>query len=521
MVWVDLDRELRFVQLDDKASARVDLSLNLDVNRPQQPQLALDSDGQLHLVWLDKRGEGLQVAYARLSSDGEVLQGTTALSEADMTAGRVAVVADPLGRTMEVFWSDTVPARPGVWHASLDWAGNVLVPAEVLIPEGLRPAAQVDSQGFVHLAWRTEPAAERPELHYTVYDPQRTELGPTVAVGEPLTQASLYGGPTAAGRFDGPMLGLTEDLVYVGWVVEVRERGLLSAFTFYQSFDQPPLSRTSDTAVLDYPLPEVSASAVHVQGADPTVTGDPQFLPGQPEDQVLAVYTQAQGPRNLVMLQSAAAHLQAGQVVSQDVVSATPGASLNPVVVRDGSGHLHMVWIDTAGFDRYRVIYASTAPQVHKVLNPTTLGEVVSQGLELGFGAVVLLGFLPLYLIWALPGFLLLLVFYLITQEVDLDDRRVAIVLWVAVIIHAVIKMSSAGGAVERLSTGLILTMPWLYAVARWVVPLLISGLAALVMVVYIRRKEHPSLFGSFFVFVLSDALLFTLLYLTPLLLFA
>ena len=244
-------------------------------------------------------------------------------------------------------------------------------------------------------------------------------------------------------------------------------------------------------------------------------------MAGQPVDQTLAYYTEAQGPRNLEMLQSAAAALQAGQVASQEVVSATAGASMKPCVAVDGQGNLHLVWIDTAGFDRYRVTYASTAPEVHKVLNPVTVAEVVSQALELGFGAVTLIGFLPLYLMWALPAFFVLLIFFLATQEVHIEQRGARIALLVAVGLHIVVVLWTAGGAITRLSSGNLPTTPGIFFVVRWLVPLFISGLAVLVMVVYIRRKEHPGIFGCFFVFILAEAVLYALLYLTPLLLLA
>jgi hypothetical protein len=194
---------------------------------------------------------------------------------------------------------------------------------------------------------------------------------------------------------------------------------------------------------------------------------------------------------------------------------------MKPSVAVDGLGNLHLVWIDTAGFDRYRVTYASTAPEVHKVLNPVTVAEVVSQTLELGFGAVTLLGFLPLYLMWALPAFFVLLVFFLVTQEVHIEQPRARVALWVAVGVHIVVVLWSAGGAITRLSSGNLPTAPGIVFLVRWLLPLLISGLAVLLMVAYMRRKQHPGIFGCFFVFVLAEAVLYALLYLSPLLLLA
>jgi hypothetical protein len=189
-------------------------------------------------------------------------------------------------------------------------------------------------------------------------------------------------------------------------------------------------------------------------------------------------------------------------------------------VAVDGQGHLHLVWIDTAGFERYKVIYASTAPQVQDVLNRVTVGEVADQTFELVFGAVTLIGFLPLYLMWAIPAFVVLIVFFLITHEDHLDQPRAGTFLWVVIGVHAIVKVMSAGGALERLGSGNLLVAPWAVAVVRWVLPLLITGIAVLVMMFYRKRSGNLSLFVNFFVFVLADAVLFSLAYLTPLLLF-
>jgi len=517
-VWVGTEQDLHFVRLNERARVQVDRALDLAVSRPQQPQLALDAAGSLHLVWLDKDERGMQVRYARLSPVGEVLTEATTLSESALGSARATLALDGVGQTVQVFWSDKIASHPGLYHAALDWTGSVVLVEEMLVSDGLAPSAQGDGQGFVHLAWRIEPQGEPVAFVYAVYDPRRRTLGPVLKVGEPVVQASLLGGPAAGGRFDGPHLGLVQDAVYLAWSFQVRPRGQLVASTFYQTFPRPQLEQPGDVEPWRYALPEVTAEPVLVRGGDPALTGDPTFVAGEQDNQVLACFTHAYGPHNLETLQSAVVYLP-GQDAGMDVVSATSGASLRPNVTVDGQGYLHLVWIDTAGFDRYKVIYASTAPQVREALNPVTLGEVLSQGLELGFGALTIIGFLPLFLMWALPGYVVLLIGYFASQETELDQPRGALILWLAVGVHAVVKLMTAGGALDRLSSGGALAAPWLQFVARWLVPLAITGLAIVVMRFYARRSGNPSIFASFFVFVLADAVLFSVVYLTPLLL--
>ena len=153
VVWVGLEHELNFARLDEHAEVVVQQSLDLRVNSPLKPQLLLDPTGRLHLTWLDRWEPNQQLFYALLSADGQVIREATVLSSPEQRASHSSMVLDPAGQTVEFFWSDNVSTRPGCYHAALDWSGAVVVPAEMLIPEGLFPVAQADRQGFVHLAW--------------------------------------------------------------------------------------------------------------------------------------------------------------------------------------------------------------------------------------------------------------------------------------------------------------------------------------------------------------------------------
>ncbi len=325
VAWVGMDHDIRLVRLNERAGIEVDKPLDLVLNRPQLVQIDLDADGQLHLVWLDRVDQALRVLYARLSSDGDVLQSTTQLSTEGLQSGQLAATLDPEGRTLEVFWSDTSASRPGIYHAALSWTGTPVVPAELFIADGLAPAVATDRQGYTHLAWRQESAGSPVSFYYAIYDPQRRILGPPAKISEPEAEASLLGGPVSGARFDGPQLGLSRDSVYLGWMVEVRQRGDLTALTFFQAFPQPVLESVDRSGRFAYTPPEVTSKPVQVRGGDPSLTGDPAFAPGQPDEQVLACFTQAEGPRNLEMLQSAVVHLSDPQG-EMEIVSATTGA---------------------------------------------------------------------------------------------------------------------------------------------------------------------------------------------------
>jgi len=517
MVWVGPEHELNFARLNERAEVVVQAPLHLRINSPMKPQLLMDTTGQLHLTWLDRQELTIQLFYARLSADGEVIQEATVLSPPERRVTHSSMVLDPAGQTVELFWSDNVYIRPGCFHAALDWSGAVVVPAEMLIPDGLLPAAQVDRQGFVHLAWRVEPEAEKPKFHYAVYDPQRRAPGSDIVASQPLIQMSLLGGPTAGAAFDGPCLGLDESSVYLAWVLEVRERGEVMDFTFYQAFPQPTLSQREGTATFDYPPPEVVGQAVHVQGVDPSLTGQPRFLEGQPAHQVLACFTQVPGPGNTETLQIATIDVRAGQIEGQEIVNASRGASVRPSVATDSQGNLHLVWIDTAGFQRYHVVYASTSPQAKETLNRITTYEIVNDVLSAVMRFFSALFFIPIVLNWILIPLGWLVLFTLTTRESDISDPHGRRALGLAVLLQLGAKLFFFPDLLSRSPLASMLSPLLGLILGRWILPLLLAAISAGLMWAYLKRAHSQSIFVAYFIYAAVDSLLTLIIYVAPL----
>jgi hypothetical protein len=386
----------------------------------------------------------------------------------------------------------------------------------MLIPDGILPAAQIDHRGFVHLAWKVELEREEPKFHYAVYDPQRRALGPDIVASEPLIQMSLLGGPTAGAGFDGPWLGLDGSSVYLAWVLEVRERGDVKDFTFYKAFPQPTLSQRDGTEMFDYPSPDVTGEAVQVtiQGADPARTGNPRFLKGQPAHQVLAFYTQVQGPGNLETLQIAAIDVLTGQIEGQEIVSASRAASLQPNVEIDSDGHLHLAWIDTAGFSRYQVIYASTSPQIKETLNRVTTYEVVDKVLSVGMNVFSSLFFVPVVLSWVLIPITGLVIFALATREFEISNPRGRGALWLACLLQLGIKIFFFSDLLSRFPSGPLISPSLDLLLGRWIFPLFLAALSAgVAWVFYLKSGRSQSIFGAYFIYATVDSFLTLVFY--------
>ncbi len=515
LVWIGTERELSFARLDERAQVIVQQPLDLPTESPMKPKLAMDSTGQLHLTWIDAEERNLQLYYARLSADGEIVQQATLISSPEQRVSHSAMILDPVGQTVELFWSDNVSIRPGCYHAALDWSGAVVVPVEVMIPNGLLPAAQIDRQGFVHLAWRVETEGETPKFHYAVYDPQRRALGSDIVAGEPLVQASALGGPVANAKFAGPWMGLDERSVYLAWTLEVRGRAGLMSFTFYQAFPQPVLGQRGTAEALIYPLPDVAGEAVHVRASAPALTGNPRFLDGQPKDQVLACYTEVYGPGNMEALQIAVLDLQADRIQEQEIVTASSAASLQPSVAIDSSNNLHLAWIDTAGFNRYQVVYASTSPQVKETLNRITTYEVLDQILSTVVSVFSALFFVPIVLGWMLLSVGWLFLFGWITGESEVSSPRSWIALGLAMVLQLGMKLFGFSSMLTRVTFGSILSPSLGPLVGRWILPLLLAAFSAGLAWIYLRRARSRSIFIAYLIYAVVDSLLTLVIYVT------
>jgi hypothetical protein len=513
LAWVDTDRALRLAHLDEQATIVFDKALDLPTNRPSRPQLLLDPTGALHLSWLDREVSGSQVYYATLTADGDVVGERIAISPGEIRASYNTMVLDPVDETIEFFWSDNVPSRPGIYHAAIDWSGTSVSPPELLIADGLLPSAQVDRDGYLHLAWRIQSESERTEFYYAVYDPQRRALGREFLVTEPIAQMGMLGGPTAGVSFDGPWLGLDQTHVYLAWTLEVRERGAVQDFTFYQAFRPPELPVRDLAEPFTYPHIVITAETVQIQGVDPTLTGHPTFLVGQPPEQYLTCFTQVAGRGNQETLQIAVVQLGPRLVEGQQLVTASRGASVRPSVAVDDQGHLYVAWIDTAGFERYQVLYASDAPQVKEVLNRITTYDVVDRILSGAMTTLSAVIFLPVTLLWMiLPvGYLAIYTMTRSTIEFSQEPGRRAVL--IAMGLQLLGTLLFAPGLLARFPWGPLLPPTLGTILGRWIAPALLAGIAAGLAWLLARRTKGESIFVPYFIFAAVDVFLMLIVY--------
>ncbi|MEA3460021.1 MAG: hypothetical protein U9R11_05060, partial [Chloroflexota bacterium] len=395
----------------------------------------------------------------------------------------------------------------GIYHLHLgEGAEAISIPA-LVVPKGTDPAAQVDEEGTIHLAWLQEPSLQVKELYYVTFPD--SEVAPTE--GTKLTNLALVTGLS----LQGPVLGLDTTTVYIFWSIECRGGGLggASAELQYVSF---PLRQPSPRPLMRINLPVAAGpsykphqgpySYANLARLSPPIRGSdflcmPAVVKGQraelPVVFSLKMYAKGKAKAQPVMVVFSEGELKGYQLIAQ-----TYAASLRPNVVPDSASNLYLAWIDTAGFWQYDVYYASTSPEVKAWLDRTSPQDVLLRAIGLSWGVLSGVALIPLTFAWIFPPLIGVVLFEIFGSEDDLGRWPARVVLGVAVILYLVIKF--------MLSPALLLFAPLSDQVPALivVVPVVILALGLGAMYGYMRRAGRPSLLVAFTIFALTDTLL-------------
>jgi hypothetical protein len=212
----------------------------------------------------------------------------------------------------------------------------------------------------------------------------------------------------------------------------------------------------------------------------------------------------------LVMAVFTKGKMKGYQIVTKtDSFSLRPNLQVDPALrqAQDAASNLHLAWLDTAGFWRYDVYYASTSPEAKAWLDRTSPQDVLLKAVELAWSMFSGVALLPLVGFWVIPPLIWVVLFYIFVGEEELELRRVKVALGIAIALYM--------GAKLVLLPNFLLYVPFLDQVPPHLssalilgVPLIILALALAAMYAYTRRTERATLFPTFFAFALTDALL-------------
>jgi len=506
LVWYTQTEEgsrLHYAQLDDQAKVVMERDLDILLSDPHKPQLLLDRQGNMHLAFLAREEGAKSLFHSLLGYDGQALSEPARLSLPGKEMESYQMCLGQEGR-IEVFWAD----EEGIVHLGLDGRGEVISVPTLIVPQGINPSAQVDRSGTIHLAWVQETSSQGQTLHYAAFQVPKLVQGTKLARSGKVPTAALYG----------PVLGLDMDNVYIVWALEQRaglEVG--TARSFYVSFPlgsgQAPLSPTrinienSDFVT----MPSVAGGQRDEVAATFNVYVSSGFKASLEQSKMVEMGPVGVGVRPEMQL--AMAVLAEGEMQGYQLAAKTDSASLRPNLQADAASNLYLTWLDTAGFGRYDVYYASTSPKAKARLDRTRPKDVLSKAADLTLGMLSGLALLPLIVLWIFLPLLVLVLFYVLTGgEEELELRRVKVVLGMAIALYM-------GAKLVTLPSSLLYTLflgqmsPLLSSVLVSGVPLLILAVAVAAIIVYKRRAERATLLPAFLIFVATDAPLSLLIY--------
>jgi len=515
LVWPNMDDRLELAHIGVDGEVLLDRDLPVEAEVARDPQVRVGPDGRMHVLWREDGGDTPVVQYAMFEEDGTLLGGPQVLSDpAHEVEGAPRLVLDADGR-LHALWADDV----GIYWTMIGPEGALLAEPTLLVPQGRCPAAQVDADGVLHLAWQERLGVNSYGVYYAALDPDSGEMGEAEEMGTAFLRTGQ--------RIEVVAVGLDPEVGYVLWTVQdLREASSRGRYAYFP-LGLPRQKRTAPLRLEQgryplgiYPLDgQRSPLLVALSEMVPTAEGDVEAQIGvvavvrdqTPEYEVWGL-SRAEGGQGRLCAPSGRAD-PAGSPPGQGplargwemehIVTASNRPSLKPVLAVDDRLYMHLAWLETGGFGQYRVVYASTAPEVRQRYNALTLWDGVNAVLGglLRLSAVVW-AVLPMALLWAFLPLMVLLVYHLVTGEEDLDTPRSRTILGVVLVCEV--------GLSFLLPPGVTLGWPAL----RWAIPAAAALLAGAVTMRALRRERESALFTSFFLFTAALSLLQLMAYL-------
>ncbi len=514
LVWCEITSDgadaLHYARLEDGA-IMLDRSLAIELPNPRRPQLLLDGDGALNLVWLSRSQDIERLYQTILDESGEHTEPLLVSREGE-DVGKFEAYLSPAGE-LALLWSGRqADESVGISYQVLDDGA----PPVELINGGIDPAVMVDRLGTVHMAWTVQLGPTARDVYYA------TLAGSEVATSERYRVSAFEFAESAA--YWGPVVAADTDNVYVIWSVQNMGGGLTptAAFAFYVNFE-PGQAAFSHPRPLSLPSESRPEYAAHSGPYGYTTLAPLSAGSGSDFANAPATVKQQESELPVVLsavvestaessIQLAMAVLDGGRAVGYELASKTPGASVVSSLVADSDLNLHLAWLDTAGFRQYDVYYATTAPAARSWLDRVSSEDLVIRVADTAWGIASGIGLAPIAAVWNFPPLIWVVLFYVVSGQEYLERRGARFGLAVAIVVYI--------GSKFLFMSGLAAGTPFLYRVPVGLASALVLGLPVVILALglgalalYVRRSESPALFKAYLVFALTDGILTLVLY--------
>jgi hypothetical protein len=154
-----------------------DIRLSIDPSDSFSPEVAIDSYGNIHIVWVDNRDGNDEIYYKKLDSNMNILINDTRLTFDSNQSGGPTIAIDS-NNDVHIVWSDYNLENSGnVWYTKLDGYGNVLIGNTIIndaileIWGALKPCLGIDSCDNIYVFWcNGEGAWDYGEIWFTKLD---------------------------------------------------------------------------------------------------------------------------------------------------------------------------------------------------------------------------------------------------------------------------------------------------------------------------------------------------------------
>jgi hypothetical protein len=232
-----------------------DLRLTTDAALSWFPSVAIDATGSVHVGWTDERDSNAEVYYEKLTNAGVTVVNDQRITIDPTPAGAPSVApsiaVDPSG-SVHLAWGDGRDGNAEIYYRKLSNSGVPLSSDTRLTVDpavSWQPAIAVDLGGFVHIVWMDSRTGNG-EIFYKRLDNNGAALAPD-------TQQSLDAADSAFPRISSDALGL----LHLVWVDQRNG----NADIYYRKLDPAGAPLTLELFVTSDPgtswFPDVAGDA--------------------------------------------------------------------------------------------------------------------------------------------------------------------------------------------------------------------------------------------------------------------
>jgi BNR repeat-like domain len=132
----------------------------------RNPAIATDSSGGIHLVWQDDTPGNLEIYYKRSTDGGTTWSAAKRLTWTSSISQNPAIATDSSGG-IHLVWGDYTPGNPEIYYKRSTDGGTTWSAAKRLTWSGkaVDPTIATGSSNTVHLVW-TDGTPGNPEIYY-------------------------------------------------------------------------------------------------------------------------------------------------------------------------------------------------------------------------------------------------------------------------------------------------------------------------------------------------------------------